>query len=136
MWCKVWSPEASTTCVLAQRLAARICERGKEGYYPSRDVRLKYFAEEGLSEVPFYRGRGCNHGRGTGYKGRIAFHELVLITEEIRQLITDGRSAQEITRAAGRVRYRSLRYDGMRKVLLGLTTIEEIEQNTSFEWAS
>jgi len=122
--------------VLAQRLAARICERCKEAYYPSRDVLLRYFDEEGLTEVPFYRGRGCNHCRGTGYKGRIAFHELVVITEEIRQLISDGRSAQEITRAAGRVGYRSLRYDGMRKVLLGLTTIEEIEQNTSFEWAS
>ncbi len=122
--------------VLAQRLAARICERCKEAYYPGRDVLLRYFEEEGLTEVPFYRGRGCNHCRGTGYKGRIAFHELVLITEEIRQLISEGRSAQEITRAAGRVGYRSLRYDGMRKVLLGLTTIEEIEQNTSFEWAS
>jgi type IV pilus assembly protein PilB len=122
--------------VLAQRLAARICEKCKEAYYPSREVLARYFEDEGLSEVPFYRGRGCNHCRGTGYKGRIAFHELVLITEEIRQLISEGKSAQEITRAAGRVGYRSLRYDGMRKVLLGLTTIEEIEQNTSFEWAS
>ena len=122
--------------VLAQRLAARICERCKEAYYPGRDVLLRYFEEEGLTDVPFYRGRGCNQCRGTGYKGRVAFHELVLITEEIRQLISDGKSAQEITRAASRVGYRSLRYDGMRKVLLGLTTIEEIEQNTAFEWAS
>jgi type IV pilus assembly protein PilB len=122
--------------VLAQRLAARICERCKEAYYPSREVLLRYFEEEGLSEVPFYRGKGCSHCRGTGYKGRIAFHELVLITEEIRQLISEGKSAQEITRAASRVGYRPLRYDGLRKVLLGLTTIEEIEQNSSFEWAS
>ncbi len=122
--------------VLAQRLAARICDRCKEAYQPSREVLLRYFEEEGLTDVPFYRGKGCPHCRGTGYKGRIAFHELVLITEEIRQLITEGRSAQEITRAATRVGYRPLRYDGMRKVLLGLTTIEEIEQNTSFEWAS
>jgi type IV pilus assembly protein PilB len=122
--------------VLAQRLAARICEKCKEAYYPSREVLLRYFEEEGLTEVPFYRGKGCPHCRGTGYKGRIAFHELILITEEIRTLISEGRSAQEITRAAARVGYRSLRYDGMRKVLLGLTTIDEIEQNTSFEWAS
>ena len=122
--------------VLAQRLAARICEQCKEAYYPSRDVLARYFEDEGLTEVPFYRGRGCNQCRGTGYKGRVAFHELVLITEEIRQLISDRRSAQEITRAAARVGYRSLRYDGMRKVLLGLTTIDEIEQNTAFEWAS
>ncbi|AOS46291.1 Type II secretion system protein E [Lacunisphaera limnophila] len=122
--------------VLAQRLAARICERCKEAYYPPREVLTKYFLDEGLAEVPFYRGRGCPHCRGTGYKGRIAFHELILITEEIRQLITEGKSAQEITRAASRVGYKPLRYDGLRKVLLGLTTIDEIEQNSSFEWAS
>jgi type IV pilus assembly protein PilB len=122
--------------VLAQRLAARICEKCKEAYYPSHDVLARYFEEEGLTDIPFYRGRGCAHCRGTGYRGRIAFHELVLITEEIRQLISDGRSAQEITRAAAKVGYRPLRYDGLKKVLLGLTTIEEIEASTSFEWAS
>ncbi len=121
--------------VLAQRLAARICEKCKEAWYPSREVLRKYFLDEGLTEVPFYRGRGCPHCRGTGYRGRVAFHELVLITEEIRQLISDGRSAQEITRAAAKVGYRPLRYDGLKKVLLGLTTIDEIEQNTSFEWS-
>jgi type IV pilus assembly protein PilB len=122
--------------VLAQRLAARICERCKEAYYPPRDILLKYFVEEGLTEVPFYRGRGCTHCRGTGYKGRVAVHELILITEEIRQLISEGKSAQEITRAASRIGFRPLRYDGLRKVLLGLTTIDEIELNTSFEWAT
>ena len=49
----------------------------------------RYFLDEGLTEVPFYRGRGCPKCRGTGYKGRIAFHELVLITEEIRTLISE-----------------------------------------------
>jgi type IV pilus assembly protein PilB len=122
--------------VLAQRLVARICESCKEPYYPSHDVLRKYFKEEGLTDVPFYRGRGCPACRGTGYKGRIAFHELVLITEEIRTLISEGRSAQEITRAAAKVGYKPLRYDGLKKVLLGLTTIDEIEQNTSFEWAT
>jgi type IV pilus assembly protein PilB len=122
--------------VLAQRLAARICDNCKETYYPSRDVLRRYFEDEGLTDVPFYRGRGCAACRGTGYKGRVAFHELVLITEEIRTLISEGRSAQEITRAAAKVGYRPLRYDGLKKVLLGLTTIEEIEQNTSFEWSA
>ncbi len=122
--------------VLSQRLAARICESCKEAYYPSRDVLRKYFEDEGLTDVPFYRGRGCNACRGTGYKGRIAFHELIIVTEEIRSLISEKRSAQEITRAAAKVGYRSLRYDGLKKVLMGLTTIDEIEENTSFEWAS
>ncbi len=123
--------------VLAQRLAARICESCKEVYYPSRETLLKYFKDEGLTDdIPFYRGRGCPACRHTGYKGRIAFHELVLITEEIRTMISEGRSVQEISRAAAKVGYRPLRYDGLKKVLLGLTTIEEIEQNTSFEWAT
>jgi type II secretory ATPase GspE/PulE/Tfp pilus assembly ATPase PilB-like protein len=122
--------------VLAQRLAARICENCKEAYYPSRETLQKYFQDEGLTEVPFFRGRGCPACRHTGYKGRVAFHELVLITEEVRTLISEGKSVQEISRAAAKVGYRPLRYDGLKKVLLGLTTIEEIDQNTSFEWAS
>lgn len=122
--------------VLAQRLAARICEACKEAYYPSRETLQKYFADEGLTDVPFFRGRGCPACRHTGYKGRVAFHELVLITEEIRTLISEGRSVQEISRAAAKVGYKPLRYDGLKKVLLGLTTIEEIEQSTSFEWAT
>jgi len=122
--------------VLSQRLAARICDVCKEAYYPSKEVLQRYFKDEGLTEVPFYRGRGCPTCRHTGYKGRVAFHELVLITEEIRTLISEGRSVQEISRAAAKVGYKPLRYDGLKKVLLGLTTIEEVEQNTSFEWAT
>ena len=122
--------------VLSQRLVARICEACKEAYYPSREMLQRYFNDDGLTEVPFFRGRGCAACRQTGYKGRVAFHELVLITEEIRTLISENRSVQEISRAAAKVGYKPLRYDGLKKVLLGLTTIEEIEQNTSFEWAS
>ena len=126
---------ASIIGVLSQRLAARICEKCKEAYYPPREVLLKYFTEEGLTEVPFFRGRGCPHCRDTGYRGRVAFHELVIITEEIRQMISDHKSVQEITRAAVKGGYRPLRYDGLNKVLLGLTTIEEIEENCSFDLA-
>ena len=122
--------------VLAQRLAAKICENCKEPYTPSRETLAKYFKDEGLTDVTFYRGRGCPKCRGTGYKGRVAIHELVLITEEIRALISEERSVQEITKAAAKVGYRPLRYDGLKKVLLGLTTISEIEANTSFEWAT
>ncbi|MDI1319758.1 MAG: GspE/PulE family protein, partial [bacterium] len=125
----------SLTAVLSQRRAARICDKCKESYYPSRDVLLKYFTEDNLTEVPFYRGRGCAHCRQTGYRGRVAFHELVVITEEIRQMISERRSVQEITRAAFRGGYRPIRYDGLNKVLLGLTTIEEIEENCAFDLA-
>ena len=126
----------SISGVLAQRLAARICENCREAYYPPKATLLKYFEEEGLTEVPFFRGRGCPACRRTGFKGRIAFHELILVTEEIRGLISEGKGSLEITAAARKVGHRSLRYDGLKKVLLGLTTIEEIEQNTPLEWAT
>ncbi|HEX2100235.1 MAG TPA: type II/IV secretion system protein, partial [Candidatus Synoicihabitans sp.] len=122
--------------VLAQRLAAKICDDCKEPYIPSREVLERHFQDEGLTDVHFYRGRGCTACRGTGYKGRIAFHELLIVTEEIRGLIAEGRTVRDISAAATRVGYRTLRYDGLKKVLLGLTTIEEIEQNTSVEFAS
>ncbi|MDP1581378.1 MAG: ATPase, T2SS/T4P/T4SS family, partial [Candidatus Didemnitutus sp.] len=125
----------SITAVLSQRLAARICDKCKESYYPPREILLKYFLDEGLTAVPFYRGRGCPHCRNTGFFGRVAFHELIVITEGIRQMISERKSVQEITRAALKGGYRPLRYDGLNKVLLGLTTIEEIEESCSFEIA-
>jgi type II secretory ATPase GspE/PulE/Tfp pilus assembly ATPase PilB-like protein len=122
--------------VLSQRLAARICEGCKESYHPSVEVLQRYFRDETFPDVTFYRGRGCPACRQTGYKGRVAFHELILITDEIRRLISESRSVQDITHAAEKIGYKPLRYDGLKKVLLGLTTVEEIEQSTSFEWAS
>jgi type IV pilus assembly protein PilB len=121
--------------VLAQRLVARICDGCKEAYRPEPDVLQKYFVDEAPETVRFFRGRGCPACRNTGYKGRIAFHELVLVTEEVRTMISERRSVQDITRAAAKAGYMPLRYDGLKKVLLGLTTIEQIEQSTSFEWS-
>ncbi len=120
--------------VLAQRLAARICDNCKESYIPNPETLHKYFEDEELPFVRFYRGRGCPVCRGTGYMGRIAFHELILITQELRTLISRGASVQEINVAAAKVGYKPLRYDGLKKVLLGLTTIDEIEANTTLEF--
>jgi type IV pilus assembly protein PilB len=124
----------SITGVLAQRLVPRICEGCKESYYPTPEVMRRYFHDWDIARVPFYRGRGCPACRGTGFKGRIAFHELIVVTDEIRLLISEGRSGQEIARAAAHLGYKRLRYDGLKKVLLGLTTIEQIEENTLCEW--
>jgi type II secretory ATPase GspE/PulE/Tfp pilus assembly ATPase PilB-like protein len=121
--------------VLAQRLAARICHHCKEAYYPPLATLKRYFRDESVEEVPFYRGRGCSECNMTGYKGRVAFHELALVTEEMRVIIGRNGSLDELAKAARKVGYKPLRYDGLKKVLLGLTTIEEIEANSSFEWA-
>ncbi len=122
--------------VLAQRLAARICDKCKESYVPSVGLLERFFHDAEDCEVSLYRGRGCNDCRGTGYRGRIAFHELVLVTEEIRSLISDNAGLKDLTAAARNVGYKPLRYDGLKKALLGLTTIEEVEKLAGFEWAT
>lgn len=125
----------SILAVIAQRLAARICENCKMSYAPAADGIERYFYDVDQVESPvFYRGRGCPHCRETGYFGRIAFHEMVLITEEMRGLIARSAGDQELALAAKKVGYKPLRYDGLKKVLLGLTTIEELESHASFDW--
>jgi type IV pilus assembly protein PilB len=121
--------------VLGQRLAARICESCRRVYYPGREVLERYFRDipEG-TEVAFSQGIGCSSCRQTGFSGRIAFHELLLVDDQMRSMISHKVSQDELLRRASKLGYRSLRYDGMKKVLLGLTTIEEIEKHTVLEW--
>ena len=127
----------SILAVMAQRLAARICEVCKRAYTPERDLLDTFFYDSDEVDVPvLYHGGGCQYCRQTGYRGRVAFHELVLVTEEMRGLISSRADDAELTRAARRVGYKPLRYDGLKKALLGFTTIEELEAHTSFDWLS
>ncbi len=125
----------TVSAVLSQRLAGRICENCKEPYRPTDDVLRRHFDDDELPEVEFYRGRGCALCNHTGFKGRIAFHELLLVNRRVRTLIGRRASQEELAAAAARIGYRPLRYDGLVKVLLGLTTIEEIEAQTPVEIA-
>jgi len=113
--------------VMAQRLVQRICVSCRSPYKPSADVLERHFEFEGDPDVPFYRGAGCKDCRGTGFRGRIGIHELVVPDDEIRGLLIENAPLTRIAEAARRGGFRSLRYDGLKKVLRGLTTIEEIE---------
>lgn len=125
----------SILAVLSQRLAARICENCKRAYTPGEEVLRKFFHDYKEVEAPvFYEGQGCPHCRNTGYRGRIAFHEMALITDEMRSLISSGASDAALAEAAKKVGYRPLRYDGLKKVLLGFTTVQELEAHASFDW--
>ena len=121
--------------VMAQRLAARVCDFCKESYQPTQGTLKRHFYDSAGQEVTFYKGAGCPNCRNQGYRGRVAFHELVVVSEEMRSLITKNAGPQELKEAAQKTGYRSLRYDGLLKVLLGLTTIEEIEKHSSLEWS-
>jgi len=111
--------------VLAQRLARTICSACKEPYVPPKealkDIGLAYTEEE----IVFYRGRGCEVCKGTGYKGRTGIHELLIISDKAREVILRRGSANEIKRAVLEEGFKTLQDDAIRKVLEGILTVEE-----------
>lgn len=119
---------------LAQRLVRTICPACKERIQPTKEE-LTLFERCGISpdEINMCRGTGrtregreCPECRGSGYKGRMAIHELMVMNDEIRSLVMRHASASEIREVARRTGMRTLREDGMRKVATGLTTIEQV----------
>ncbi len=115
-------------CVVAQRLTRRLCDKCKEPYTPQasdlQHVRFPWVPGEPLPTL--YRPVGCSNCSRTGYKGRIALHEVMAVTEPIERLAVERASGAAITEAAFADGMTSLRSDGMRKVGLGVTSIEEV----------
>jgi type IV pilus assembly protein PilB len=114
--------------VLAQRLARKLCVKCKEAYEPSPELlRSARFPWEDGEPIPtIFRAVGCAACAKTGYRGRLALHEVMSVTEEIERLTVERASALEIARVATDQGMRSLRLDGMDKVALGTTSLEEI----------
>lgn len=114
--------------VVAQRLARRLCGKCKEAYTPSarelENWRYPWIDETGRQ--PFYRPVGCTACSGTGYRGRLALHEVMKVTEEIERHAVAGSSAADIQRTAIEQGMTLLRDDGWDKVRQGLTTVEEV----------
>ena len=110
--------------VLAQRLVRRICERCRIGYDPEPEVLERLGISPGTQ---LYRGNGCKACNGTGYKGRLGLYELLFPDEEITRQVLKRSSADQIKQyALKRGDFASLRRDGIRKALEGLTTIEQV----------
>ena len=121
---------SSTIAVLAQRLVRSICPNCKAVYTPAPKL-LKGFHLEEKAGREFYRGKGCKACRSTGYRGRTGIYELIAIDEELRKLILADASTTAIRESARRSQQmRSLREDGLAKVLRGLTTLEEVDRIT------
>ena len=116
-------------CVVAQRLGRRLCERCKQQYTPTNEqmVSLRVGFDPNVHPLPtLHKAVGCSACSNTGYRGRIAIHEVMLVTEEIERLAVQRASSADITRAALEQGMISLRQDGWMKVQLGFTTIEEV----------
>ncbi|MBV9467789.1 MAG: Flp pilus assembly complex ATPase component TadA, partial [Abitibacteriaceae bacterium] len=120
---------ASLVGALAQRLARRICSNCKEEYVPSREQLLLFGHDPRQHpDAKFYRGRGCDKCRQTGFKGRMGIFELMRITEEIAEMIVRRAPLAELKEAARASGMHTLQEDGFRKVLDGMTTVEEVRR--------
>jgi type IV pilus assembly protein PilB len=117
-------------CVVAQRLARRLCERCKEPYQPTEaELAGASWPMEDLTtgEWPtLQRAVGCPACGRTGYRGRLAIHEVMPVTEEIERMIVERRSTDDIQKVAVMQGMLTLRDDGLRKVAAGTTTLEEV----------
>jgi len=113
-------------CVLAQRLVRTICSTCKELYTPTDFEMERLGFSVDLSKVELFHGKGCENCNQTGYQGRLAVFELLLKTDRIRTMIMEGSSASELRREARIEGMKTLREDGWRKALTGVTTVEEV----------
>jgi general secretion pathway protein E len=116
---------------MAQRLVRTLCPHCKEAFRPNPEDLPPDFPPDALSSgKPLYRPVGCRECRQVGYRGRVGLYELMVTTEEIRQLSHERVSSWAIQQAAVRKGMRTLREDGWVKVLDGRTSIDEVLRAT------
>jgi type IV pilus assembly protein PilB len=125
---------ASVILIVAQRLLRKICPNCKEQYEPSDDtlqlLGLWKDIQNGVPRPAFYKGIGCRTCGDTGYSGRIALYEIMEMNEELRRMILEGKNADQIKKRSVECGMLSLRASGIRKILDGVTTVDEVVRVT------
>ena len=125
---------SSLNCVLAQRLVRILCSHCKRRYQPSdQDLSESGLNPDKYRGEVFYQSVGCEVCNMTGYRGRTAIHELLDVTDHIREIILERRPGSEVRRAARAEGLTSLRESAIAKVFLGVTTLHEINRVTFVE---
>ena len=125
---------SALNCILAQRLVRLICNSCRTVvHYPPDVLEASGLDPEQWSKVPFYEGQGCIECAGTGFRGRSAIHELLDLSDRIREMILAKKPTSEIRRAAREEGMRFLRESALDKVRTGMTTLKEINKVTFIE---
>jgi type IV pilus assembly protein PilB len=120
--------------ICAQRLVRTICPRCKEEFKPSEEMLMDVGLDtEALKSRTFFHGTGCDYCRGTGYSGRMAIFEIMLLDDDIRNLIMKRSSTNVLREAARKRGMRTLREGGLLAVYDGVTTVEEVISQTISE---
>ena len=118
---------SSVLVIVAQRLARRLCAKCTvEDPMPEQALIKVGFSEEDAKDVKVMKGKGCDACGGSGYKGRVALYEVMLMSETMKELVLEGGSTDELKKTAISSGMKSLRSAGLTKVAEGVTTIEEV----------
>lgn len=122
---------SSTRAIMAQRLVRKICEKCKAPYKPTEmELRLLGPAAQQVAQAQLYHGAGCADCNHTGFRGRLGIFEIFVINDEVRHMIYERVSASHLRIRARELGMRTLREDGIRKVIAGQTTLQEIFRST------
>jgi type IV pilus assembly protein PilB len=115
---------SAVDCIIAQRLARRLCTHCRR----PKHVAGQHVGAPDLREVEIYEAVGCHHCRESGYRGRLGVYEVMMVTDEIRELIVANAPALQLARVAVAQGMTSLIDDGLAKVRAGVTTLAEISR--------
>ena len=121
---------AALNAILAQRLVRRICPNCAAPVDSGSAREIEYLKRIGRADIQLTRGKGCDICRNTGYKGRVGLYELLVLSDQIRDLIPRNPSIMDLKRVACEEGMRTLQDDGLDKVAMGRTTVEEIMRVT------
>jgi type IV pilus assembly protein PilB len=117
----------SLRAAVAQRLTRKICKQCKKPYSPEpNELRSLNITPQQAANATFMRGEGCQNCNGTGYRGRAGIFEMFVVNEEIQRMIYDNVGTAKLRDKARSLGMRTMREDGVRKVLAGLTSIDEV----------
>ena len=117
--------------VIAQRLIRIICQKCKKAYEPQKsEISELRIDKNELANAKFYKGKGCSECNGSGYKGRTGTYELFVMDEGMGELVATRASSSSIRKAAQERGMKTLRENGVVKILEGITTVEEVLRET------
>lgn len=118
---------SAVKAIMAQRLVRKVCPSCGVDYIPTEEeMHVMGISKETAEKATFKKGKGCNECSHTGYKGRFSIIEIFMLTEELQELIFKSASSLQLKEAARKAGMRTLREDGVRKVMAGMTTLEEV----------
>jgi type IV pilus assembly protein PilB len=124
---------SSIICVLAQRLVRQICPHCKEAYPATRESLLRYgfpipeeIGAETQGELTLFRGAGCDHCKNTGYKGRTGIHELMVMSDDIKDKVLEKCPSHILRQLGVQNGMKTLQNDAVQKILMGITSVDEV----------